>query len=73
MRLGVILKLNVSGYITEAFFSDLNRFGFANASDVVIGGCSAGAIRVYAHLDALKALAPSNARVVGAEWPENGG
>ena len=52
-------------YITEAFFSDLSRFGFANASDVVIGGCSAGAIRVYAHLDALRALAPSNARVAG--------
>ena len=45
------------------------KFGFDNASDVVISGCSAGALRVFAHLDALRSFVPSGARVVG--WGKN--
>eukprot|EP00438_Fugacium_kawagutii_P028670 Skav214048 [mRNA] locus=scaffold2017:342017:347696:- [translate_table: standard] len=57
-------------YITVALFSDMtNKFNFMNATDVVISGCSAGAIRVYAHLDALRAFLPRSARVVG--WAQS--
>jgi len=53
-------------YITEAVFEDLSaRHSLANASDVVLSGCSAGAIRVYAHLDSLRALLPPRVTVVG--------
>jgi len=53
--------------ITEAVFADLARYkDFRNATDVVLSGCSAGAIRVFAHADALRALVPSAiANVVG--------
>ena len=58
-------------HITEALFSDITkRFDFGNATDVVISGCSAGAIRVYAHLDALRKYAPATAKVVGL--PDSG-
>lgn len=53
-------------YITEALFNDLTKnFGFANSTDVVISGCSAGAMRVFAHLDALRSFIPASAKVVG--------
>lgn len=58
-------------YITEALVSDLStRHGLGNATDVVVSGCSAGAIRVFAHLDAVVALLPSTAKVVG--FPDSG-
>ena len=54
------------GYITEALFEDLKRlFGFESASDVVFSGCSAGAIRIFGHLDTLRGYAPVTSRVVG--------
>ncbi|CAK8988900.1 unnamed protein product [Durusdinium trenchii] len=57
--------------ITEALFSDLGRkFNFGNATDVVISGCSAGAIRVYAHIDALAQLIQAEAKVVAL--PDSG-
>ena len=40
------------------------------ATQVVLGGCSAGAMHVYSHLDAMKALVPGNATVVGL--PQSG-
>lgn len=46
------------------------RHGLAEATDVVISGCSAGAIRVFAHLDALAAMLPPSVRVVG--FPDSG-
>jgi hypothetical protein len=50
-------------------FSDLTKkFGFANTTDVVISGCSAGAMRVFAHLDALRSFIPGSAKVVGWAW-----
>ena len=52
-------------YITEAVFEDLAKFGLSTATDVVISGCSAGAIHVFAHLDALRALVHTTAKVVG--------
>ena len=52
-------------HITTAVIDDLYaRHALASASDIVFGGCSAGAIRLYAHLDALRALMP-NTTVVG--------
>mmetsp|Transcript_74143 Transcript_74143/g.217576 ORF Transcript_74143/g.217576 Transcript_74143/m.217576 type:complete len:379 (+) Transcript_74143:106-1242(+) len=58
--------------ITAAVFSDLAKYrGLGRAGDVVLGGCSAGAIRVFAHADALRALVPSaHANVVGL--PDSG-
>ena len=50
-------------HITEALFIDIA--GLESSTDVVLGGCSAGAMHIYAHLDALKKLVPGNARVVG--------
>jgi hypothetical protein len=58
-------------WVTEAVVTDLNaRHGLEAATDVVFGGCSAGAIRTYAHLDALRALVPATARVAG--FPDSG-
>ena len=58
-------------HITEAIVQDLYaRHALANATDVVMSGCSAGAIRVYAHLDALRALLPRHATVAG--FPDSG-
>ena len=44
-------------YITEAVVQDLYaKHALADATDIVLSGCSAGAIRVYSHLDAMRAL-----------------
>ncbi|CAJ1345721.1 unnamed protein product [Effrenium voratum] len=69
---------NVSGlplyfrgrYITMALFADLQNRGMSNATDVVLSGCSAGAIHIFAHLDAMKEMAPRSAKVVGL--PDSG-
>ena len=53
-------------HISEALLADLAaKHSLGAATDVVIAGCSAGGIRTYAHIDALKALLPKAARVVG--------
>lgn len=57
-------------WITEAVISDLAGLGLGGATDVVVSGCSAGAIRVFAHLDALRGLLPAGARVTGL--PDSG-
>lgn len=57
-------------WITEAVLQDLAELGLGNATDVVISGCSAGAIRVFAHLDAIRELLPAQARVTGL--PDSG-
>jgi O-palmitoleoyl-L-serine hydrolase len=49
-------------WILGAVFADLK---LAEASDVVIGGCSAGGIHVLAHLDAMRDMLPSSVRVSG--------
>ena len=49
-------------WITEALLRDL-RLG--TASQVVMGGCSAGGIRILAHLDYLRGLLPTTVSVVG--------
>mmetsp|Transcript_14297 Transcript_14297/g.33918 ORF Transcript_14297/g.33918 Transcript_14297/m.33918 type:complete len:383 (+) Transcript_14297:67-1215(+) len=51
-------------YITEALFKDLAP-KLTAATDIVVSGCSAGAMRIYAHLDAMRTMLPSTARVVG--------
>jgi hypothetical protein len=51
-------------YITEAIFTDLAP-KLSTATDIVLSGCSAGAMRIIAHLDALRAMLPSAAKVVG--------
>ena len=55
--------------ILDAALADLaSRHGLGTATDVVLGGCSAGGIAVFAHVDyvsrALETLSPS-ARVAG--------
>jgi hypothetical protein len=49
-------------YILNALFDHLN---LSRATDVVIGGCSAGGIHVLAHLDAMRAMLPPTAEVSG--------
>lgn len=53
--------------ITEALIDDLSvHHGLSKASEVVIAGCSAGAIRIFAHIDALSKMVKeknSNVRV----------
>jgi hypothetical protein len=62
-------------FISEALIQDLaTRHGLGDATSVVMSGCSAGAIRIFAHIDQLAALlrgvAPSLRRVVG--FPDSG-
>jgi hypothetical protein len=58
-------------FITEAVVADLNaHHGLDSATDVAIAGCSAGAIRVYAHLDQLAAMMPHVPRIFG--FPDSG-
>ena len=53
-------------WISEAVMADLVAHqGLDQATDVVLAGCSAGAISLYAHIDAMRQLLPSSARVVG--------
>ena len=49
-------------WITEALLRDLHLDA---ASHVVMGGCSAGGIRILAHLDYLRGLLPATVSVVG--------
>ena len=57
--------------ITHALFADLHaKHSLGEATDVVVSGCSAGAIHVYAHIDQIKLLLPPTARVVG--FPDSG-
>jgi len=49
-------------WITEALLQDLRLDA---ASHVVMGGCSAGGIRVLAHLDYLRSLLPATVSVAG--------
>ena len=53
-------------WITEAVVADLRaHHALEDAREIVVAGCSAGAIRVFAHLDALRQMLPPTARVVG--------
>ena len=49
-------------HILKAVLDDLN---LDRATDVVIGGCSAGGIHVLAHLDMIRAMLPSTVAVLG--------
>ena len=52
--------------ITEALIADLRaRHGLGAATDVVIGGCSAGGAHVVTHLDRVRSLLPAGAKVAG--------
>eukprot|EP00928_Gymnodinium_smaydae_P020121 TRINITY_DN17775_c0_g2_i1.p1 TRINITY_DN17775_c0_g2~~TRINITY_DN17775_c0_g2_i1.p1 ORF type:complete len:401 (-),score=46.01 TRINITY_DN17775_c0_g2_i1:333-1535(-) len=58
-------------YILNAAFDYLKKHvGLNNATDVVLSGCSAGAIHVFAHLDAMREMLPVSATVVG--FPDSG-
>lgn len=60
---GKLLHFN-GRWVTEALFADLaTRHGLHQATDVVFGGCSAGAIHLFAHLDQLAAKLSSHTRV----------
>lgn len=48
--------------VLEAVFADLR---LDEAAEVIVGGCSAGAIHVLAHLDAMRAMLPSAVRLTG--------
>lgn len=60
-------SLNYAGYnITVETIEDLDRrYHLRKATDVVFSGCSAGGIRIYAHLDFLRGMLPLSTRVVG--------
>jgi hypothetical protein len=51
--------------IRDAVFQDLRKFGLGGATDVVVGGCSAGGLAVILNLDAIRGMLPSSARVRG--------
>merc|ERR1712060_414692 len=62
-------------HILDAMLEDLKTsHNLGNASDIIVGGCSAGAIATYAHLDyiatKLKSRLAPYARVVG--FPDSG-
>mmetsp|Transcript_37510 Transcript_37510/g.81476 ORF Transcript_37510/g.81476 Transcript_37510/m.81476 type:complete len:397 (+) Transcript_37510:135-1325(+) len=58
-------------HITSAVIDDLTkRYNFGNATDVIFSGCSAGGIRVFAHLNALAKMVAPTARVSG--FPDSG-
>lgn len=44
--------------------------GLDNATDIVVSGCSAGAVQTYINLDYIKTLMPKTAHVVGL--PDSG-
>lgn len=52
--------------ILGAVVDDLKaKHNLAAATDVVVSGCSAGAIHIYAHMDHVRRMLPQTARVVG--------
>ena len=52
--------------ITEALVADLRaQHGLEHATDIVLGGCSAGGAHVMAHIDRVRSLLPATARVTG--------
>ena len=56
-------RLHFNGlWIAQAVFTALR---LEHATEVVIGGCSAGGIHVLAHLDSLRNMLPSSVSVVG--------
>jgi len=57
--------------IREATLASLTAsYGFGKATDVVVGGCSAGAAAVYLNIDAIAHAAPLGAKVRG--MPDSG-
>eukprot|EP00928_Gymnodinium_smaydae_P020263 TRINITY_DN17835_c0_g5_i1.p1 TRINITY_DN17835_c0_g5~~TRINITY_DN17835_c0_g5_i1.p1 ORF type:complete len:443 (+),score=51.57 TRINITY_DN17835_c0_g5_i1:39-1367(+) len=65
-------KVFYRGYdITVALMMDMEKkHGLGGATDVVFAGCSSGAIRTFAHIDALRKMVPSQAKVSG--FPDSG-
>jgi len=51
--------------ILSAAFRDLRRFGIGDATDVVVAGCSAGALAVLLNIDRIARLLPASARIRG--------
>ncbi|GAB5037332.1 notum homolog [Nannochloropsis oceanica] len=58
-------------YIHRALLEDLmDRMDMAEATDVVISGCSAGAVQTYINIDKIRSLLPDKMRVTGL--PDSG-
>eukprot|EP00930_Biecheleria_cincta_P023856 TRINITY_DN17153_c0_g1_i2.p1 TRINITY_DN17153_c0_g1~~TRINITY_DN17153_c0_g1_i2.p1 ORF type:complete len:399 (-),score=37.83 TRINITY_DN17153_c0_g1_i2:326-1522(-) len=53
------------GLILDALLDDLLRRGLSEASDAIVGGCSAGGLTVWLHLDYIRSRIPDSVRVVG--------
>ncbi len=51
--------------ILSSAIRDLSRHGIGGASDVVLAGCSAGALAVLLNIDIVTRLLPASARVKG--------
>lgn len=51
--------------ILSSAIRDLSRYGIDEASDVVLAGCSAGALAVLLNIDTITRLLPASARVKG--------
>jgi len=55
----------------QSYLAALKKtYGFDQATDIVIGGCSAGGLATYLHVDWWRGVAPSSARLVGL--PDSG-
>lgn len=53
------------GLILDALLDDLLSKGLNEASDAIVGGCSAGGLTVWLHLDYIRSRIPDSVRVVG--------
>eukprot|EP00440_Ansanella_granifera_P056504 gb/GFBE01061250.1/.p1 GENE.gb/GFBE01061250.1/~~gb/GFBE01061250.1/.p1 ORF type:complete len:427 (+),score=82.92 gb/GFBE01061250.1/:1-1281(+) len=53
------------GRILEAMLDDWLGKGLASASDFIVGGCSAGGLTVWLHLDYIRSRVPDSVRVTG--------
>eukprot|EP00435_Cladocopium_sp_Y103_P065211 s670_g27.t1 len=53
------------GILEATIASIKERMGQQSATDFIVGGCSAGGLTVYLHLDYIRRLMPQHVRVVG--------
>lgn len=49
----------------DAFLDDILSKGLNSASDFIVGGCSAGGLTVWLHLDYIRSRVPTSVRVAG--------
>lgn len=55
----------MGGFIRDALFDDLLTKGLDKATDVVLGGCSAGGLAVWLHADYARSRLPATTKLIG--------